>query len=81
MRSSTIKSPLRLANSIGIIDAGYRGNVIAAVDNISNEDYIIEKGTRLFQLCSPDLEPITYELVNSLNETSRGTGGFGSTGN
>ena len=80
-RSSIVKTPLRLANSVGIIDAGYRGNIMAFVDNIKTEDYIVESGTRLFQICSSDLSPLTFELVNSLSDTSRGQGGFGSTDN
>ena len=78
-RSSIYKTPLRMANSVGIIDAGYRGTIMAAVDNRSTEDYTIRPGQRLFQLCGPTLEPITFELVNQLSETSRGEGGFGST--
>ena len=78
-RSSIVKTPLRLANSVGIIDAGYRGNIMAFVDNIKSEDFLVEKGTRLFQICSGDLSPLTFELVNSLSDTSRGEGGFGST--
>ncbi len=78
-RSSIAKTPLRLANSVGIIDAGYRGNIMAFVDNIKDKDYLIEKDTRLFQICSGDLSPITFELVNGLSDTSRGEGGFGST--
>jgi dUTP pyrophosphatase len=74
------KSPLRLSNSVGIIDSGYRGNIIGIVDNLSDEDYVIEVNTRLFQLCSPVLAPISFEVVNSLSETSRGNGGLGSTG-
>ena len=80
-RSSIVKTPLRLANSVGIIDAGYRGNIMAFVDNIKTEDYIVESGTRLFQICSSDLSPLTFELVNQLSDTSRGQGGFGSTDN
>jgi dUTP pyrophosphatase len=80
-RSSIVKTPLRLANSVGIIDAGYRGNLMAFVDNIKTDPYTIEKGTRLFQICSPDLSPIKFKLVNILDETSRGNGGFGSTNN
>ena len=80
-RSSISKTPLRLSNSVGIIDAGYRGNIIAKVDNLDREnDYIIEAGTRLFQICSPTLDPINIEVVNQLSESSRGSGGFGSTG-
>ena len=79
-RSSISKTPLRLANSVGIIDFGYRGNLIAVVDNLSDEDYTIECGTRLFQVCSPDLSPITFELIeDELSKSERGEGGFGST--
>ena len=52
---------------------------MAAVDNRSTEDYTVRPGQRLFQLCGPTLEPITFEIVNQLSETSRGEGGFGST--
>ena len=75
-----VKTPLRLANSVGIIDSGYRGNIIGIVDNLSDEDFVIEQNTRLFQLCSPILSPVSFEVVNSLSDTSRGTGGLGSTG-
>ena len=79
-RSSIVKTPLRLSNSVGIIDAGYRGNIIACVDNIKNIAFKIEKGNRLFQICGPTLEPITFRLVEELSNTQRGSGGFGSTG-
>ena len=79
-RSSIIKTPLRLSNSVGIIDAGYRGNIMVAVDNIDNEPYTIEKGTRLFQICGPTLEPITMDIVDELSNSERGSNGFGSTG-
>ena len=78
-RSSIVNTPLRLANSVGIIDAGYRGNIMAFVDNIKNYEYTIEKGQRLFQICSNDLSPIKFNVVESLSDTSRGQGGFGST--
>jgi len=78
--SMGVKTPLRLANSVGIIDSGYRGNIIGIVDNLSDEDFVIEQNTRLFQLCSPILSPVSFEVVNSLSDTSRGTGGLGSTG-
>ena len=81
-RSSTgTKTPLRLANSVGIIDAGYRGEIKGIVDNLDKgQDYCIRAGTRLFQLCSPVLGPISFEMANTLSETARGEGGFGSTG-
>ena len=79
-RSSIIKTPLRLSNSVGIIDAGYRGDIIACVDNIKNESYTISQGDRLFQICAGDLTSINFELVDKLSDTKRGDGGFGSTG-
>ena len=79
-RSSIIKTPLRLANSVGIIDAGYRGNIIACVDNIKNEPYTISQADRLFQICAGSLEPIEFKVVEELSNTQRGSGGFGSTG-
>lgn len=79
-RSSLSKTPLRLANSVGIIDSGYRGNIIAALDNIKDQHYLIKRGQRLVQLCAPDLSRVKISLVNELSKTERGTGGFGSTG-
>ena len=79
-RSSISKTPLRLANSIGLIDGGYRGELMAMCDNIKSEPYTAEKGQRLFQIVACDCSPITYELVTELSETTRGSGGFGSTG-
>tara|TARA_Y100000768_G_scaffold388267_1_gene383160 strand:+ start:27100 stop:27711 length:612 start_codon:yes stop_codon:yes gene_type:complete len=79
-RSSLSKTPLRLANSVGIIDSSYRGEIMAAVDNISKEDFEIKQGERLFQLCSPTLEPLNYIITDKLSDTARGEGGFGSTG-
>ncbi len=74
------KTPIRLSNSVGIIDAGYRGELGIALDNIRNKPFKIEKGWRLVQACSNDLMPFKVEFVNELNETRRGEGGFGSTG-
>jgi len=79
-RSSISKTSLRLSNSVGLIDAGYRGEIMAAVDNIKAEEYTVEPGQRLFQLVPIDGSPISFELVDELSETSRGAGGFGSTG-
>ena len=79
-RSSISKTPLRMANSIGLIDGGYRGEIMAVCDNIKSEDYTVEKGQRLFQLVAADSSPIEYELVAEIEKTTRGTGGFGSTG-
>lgn len=83
-RSSISKTPLMLANQTGIIDSGYRGNIIGAFRNISGgpQSFLVEKHTRLLQICAPDLRPILIELVDStfFETTSRNNGGFGSTG-
>jgi dUTP pyrophosphatase len=79
-RSSISKTPLRMSNGVGIIDSGYRGEIKVALDNHSDKSYTIEIGTRLFQLCAPNLSPISLKLVDEISETSRGEGSFGSTG-
>jgi dUTP pyrophosphatase len=93
-RSSISKTKMRMANSVGIIDAGYRGELIAAVDTTgvygSNDIHHIWKETiepirkfdRYFQICAPDLSPFSIRIVASedeLGKTERGSGGFGST--
>jgi dUTP pyrophosphatase len=78
-RSSIVKTPYRMANSVGVIDASYRGNIMAFVD--SKDGSIPEIGTRLFQIICGDLKPIDkIEVVSELSPTERGAGGFGSTG-
>jgi dUTP pyrophosphatase len=92
-RSSMSKTPLRLANNQGIIDAGYRGSLIGMFDciytNNSHDkdkeyDYSMDAYSRMLQICAPGLVPIYVQIVNSVEElgpsTSRGEGGFGSTG-
>ena len=79
-RSSISKTPLRMSNSIGLIDGGYRGEIMAACDNIKSEPYTAHKGDRLFQLVAFDGSPITYDLRDQLDASTRGSGGFGSTG-
>jgi dUTP pyrophosphatase len=87
-RSSISRTPLILGNSVGLIDAGYRGNIISALRYIPNNgstDYsdmfVLKKGTRIVQICSSDLRPFDVIQSNDLSESKRGTGGFGSTGN
>jgi dUTP pyrophosphatase len=81
-RSSISKTPLRLANSVGIIDSGYRGRLMGKFDCLQNQ-FVVNKLDRLLQICSPGLIPIYVELVTNeemLGFTERGAGGFGSTG-
>jgi dUTP pyrophosphatase len=94
MRSSMSKTPLRLANNQGIIDAGYRGNLIGMFDCIYEadsdeeenvkEDWYMDVYSRILQICAPGLIPIFVNVVDKLEDlgpnTSRGEGGFGSTG-
>jgi dUTP pyrophosphatase len=80
-RSSIYKTPLRMTNSVGIIDSGYRGNLCSAFDVL--DEVNLKMGQRLVQVCAPNLEPFNVQLVSSLEElghTVRGQGGFGSTG-
>lgn len=77
-RSSISSTPLMLANSVGVIDAGYRGNIMAKFRCF--EEYDVLPNSRFCQLCTPTLEPIKeIILVDSLDVTTRGSGGFGST--
>ena len=69
-----------MANCVGIIDSGYRGPIMCALDNISDIEYVVKRGTRLVQICGPTLEPVTFKLKTELSTTTRGSGGFGSTG-
>jgi dUTP pyrophosphatase len=81
-RSSISKTPLRLANNVGIIDAGYRGHLIGMFDAVYRTS--INKFDRFAQICAPGLIPIYIDLVSSVEElgqqTQRGEGGIGSTG-
>lgn len=81
-RSSLSKTPLMLANHVGIIDSGYRGFFMGAFRNLEKDVFSVEKYQRLLQICTPDLKPFLVKLVdeNTLSITERGSGGFGSTG-
>lgn len=78
-RSSISKTPLRLANSIGLIDAGYTGELKAALCNTGTVSFTLHKGDRYVQLVRPDLGQVELEVVNKIRSTSRSDGGFGST--
>ena len=93
-RSSICKTSLMLSNHTGIIDSGYRGWIQGAFRTlyftdrtttsiVENDTTIVEKGTRLLQICHPKLEPFFVDIIEKeeqLTNTSRGEGGFGSTG-
>ena len=85
-RSSIWKSGVRQANSLGVIDRSYRGVLMGAVlvnPAMYEQGYQIEAGTRLFQVLAPDMGYISRVRLrpeSDLDATSRGDGGFGSTG-
>lgn len=80
-RSSLGRRKLKLTNTVGVIDSDYRGQVMCELYNYGTEGQVIENFERLFQLVIvPHYNPHMYEIVESLDDTSRGTGGFGSTG-
>ena len=75
------KKGITVLNSPGTIDADYRGEIGVILVNLSNEDFVIENGERVAQMVIAKHEQITWEQVEALEDTIRGAGGFGSTGN
>jgi len=75
------KKGITVLNSPGTIDADYRGEIGVILVNLSNEDFVIENGERVAQMVIAKHEQIAWEQVEVLEDTSRGAGGFGSTGN
>lgn len=74
------KKGIALANSVGVIDSGYRGEVCATLLNQSTETVTLDKGTRVCQLVVMPYVPCSLVPVDELSDTERGTDGFGSTG-
>jgi dUTP pyrophosphatase len=74
------KKGITVLNTPGTIDADYRGEIGVILVNLSNEDFTIENGERIAQLVISKHERAEWIEVNELSETSRGAGGFGSTG-
>ena len=75
-----IKKGITVLNAPGTIDADYRGEIGVILINLSNEPFTINKGDRIAQLLVSDYEKFEWKLSEKLEETSRGEGGFGSTG-
>ena len=74
------KRSLRPANCVGVIDSDYRGELIVALHNDSDEDRTIEAHERIAQLVIMPYLSVEFDEVSELSETERGTGGFGSSG-
>ena len=75
-----LKKGISVLNAPGTVDADYRGEIGVILINLSQEDFTINDGDRIAQLVLARHERATFELVETLSETQRGTGGFGSTG-
>lgn len=76
----SIKHGIAMVNGIGTIDSDYRGEVGVLVINLGQDAFTIEPGMRIAQMVLNKYEQITWQQVDSLDETARGTGGYGSTG-
>lgn len=75
-----LKHGIMPANGVGTIDADYRGEIGAILLNTSNEPFVVEHGMRVAQLVVAKYETIEWQGVEELDDTVRGSGGFGSTG-
>lgn len=76
-----IKHGITCLNSPGTIDADYRGNIGVELVNLSHEDYVVQPGERIAQMVINKVEHAVLLSVDMLDETERGEGGFGHTGN
>lgn len=74
------KRGLRPANCVGVVDSDYRNEVIVAVHNDSSETMTVQSGERIAQFILLPYQVLKFEEVKELNNTDRGMGGFGSTG-
>ena len=74
------KKGVTVLNSPGTVDADYRGEIGVILVNLSNDDFVINDGERIAQLVIAKHERVHWQEVKILNETERGSGGFGSTG-
>jgi len=75
-----LKKGITVLNSPGTVDADYRGDVGVILINLSNEPFVIEPGERIAQMVVGKFEQVEWELVDNLDETERGDGGFGHSG-
>jgi len=75
-----IKHGISLVNTPGTIDADYRGEIGVIMINLSKEPFEIKDGARIAQMIINKYEHITWQVVDNLEDTDRGAGGFGSTG-
>lgn len=74
------KQGLAPANKVGVIDSDYRGNIMVALYNQSNETRIVSEGDRIAQIIIQPVEQFGFKVKENLSDTIRGNGGFGSSG-
>ena len=74
------KHGISVLNSPGTIDADYRGEIKVILVNLSNEPFVVNPGERIAQMVVARYEKVEWDEVETLDETERGAGGFGSTG-
>lgn len=74
------KQGLAPANKVGVIDSDYRGNIMVALYNQSNETRIVSEGDRIAQIIIQPIEQFGFKVTENLSNTVRGNGGFGSSG-
>lgn len=74
------KQGLAPANKVGVIDSDYRGNIMVALYNQSNETRIVSEGDRIAQIVIQPVEQFGFKVKENLSDTIRGNGGFGSSG-
>lgn len=75
-----LKSGISIPNAPGTIDADYRGEIGVILINLGNEDFVITRGMRIAQMVIASYARSSWNVVETLDETARGAGGFGSTG-
>ncbi len=75
-----LKKGISVLNTPGTIDSDYRGEIKVILANLGNEDFVIERGDRIAQIVVAPVQRGTLIEVDNLDETARGSGGFGSTG-
>ena len=74
------KNGIIVINSPGTIDPDYRGELFVALMNLSQEEFTIDKGMRIAQMIISEFSQVNWNIVEELDDTTRGSGGFGSTG-
>ena len=75
-----LKHGISMANAVGTIDSDYRGEIGVILINLSKDEYVVQPKERIGQLVLNKVAQMEFEVVKSLDETERGSGGFGHTG-